>query len=98
MQLKILLRCKCIQRTRMGLILRKPGNAQWRFSGKECPVGELGSAVSPVSPHSSLLGVSVRSRKGLDDVRTLLSNNKNIYELSTLFSAQIQNITPCWLL
>lgn len=57
-------------------------------------LGQLGSAVLALSSFSSLctpspLDGGVRSRKGLGFVLALLSNNKNIPVLSTVYPAQI---------
>lgn len=57
--------------------------------GISCSSSQL--LVHPQSP--PWLG-EVRSRKGLDFVQVLLSNNKNISLSSTLFPAQILNTAP----
>lgn len=40
----------------------------------------------------------MRNGKGLDSVQALLSSNKKIHELSTLFPAQMQTVNPYQLL
>lgn len=70
--------------------------------GMEYLIGQLGVSCPSVSSpthlcNPSLLAGGVGSRKGLDAVRALLSNNKNI-PVSTLFLAQIQNMAAYQLL
>lgn len=67
--------------------------------GLEHPCGQLESAVLAVSPPRFLCMPSLLTGRPVQEARidamiALLSNNKSISLLSTLFSAQIQNTIP----
>ena len=61
--------------------------------GLEYPLGQLGSAVLAVSPPKLAGGVGWEAEQPLT-LQALLSSKENIPELSTLFTAHIQNTVP----